>query len=171
MVCKDDGKIKLKFLDEGTDGIIRSRLYTGAFNYSAQFSLKQIASVQLCVSDVKRDTTINIYYRPRGYPNFTLAGTSDVRSINGYGRYTMLNIPIENSSGCDPVTGESLSTSDEFQFCIEWIGNLKIDKFKTICSLIGSGPRLTDQLNTGDGETFPGIDLESTDFDHTGSQS
>ena len=164
MACQFEGHLRLLRADSSQSTSVPSRLYTGSFAFQSPFELKQLLEATISISEVKVASDIELYFRPRGYTKWLLAGSVHIPVASGYARIPLLNIPLQGPFGCDPLTGEDLAVSDDFQFCFIVNGNLKIDKFRARCSLAPHGSRVIEQFTTGDFETFPGVDLESSDF-------
>ena len=163
MARHQSGHLELLKASETQYPVVKSRLYTGAFSFQSPFELKNLLEVEVYLSEVKQASTLTLYFRPRQYNRWLLLGSVDIPVASGYARMTALTIPLAGGFGCDPITGEDLAVADAFQFCFETSGNLKIDKFRARCSLVPHGSRTVESL-TGDRATFPGVELESSDF-------
>lgn len=146
---------------------IPSRFYSSNFSFGSSFYLKRLKDIMVSLSEVSVESRIEAYFRPRGYCRWILAGQMTVPSCNSTGRFINFSIPMTGSYGCDPITGEDIDVSDDFQFAFVVYGNLKIDKFKVRCSFMEHGTRMIEEMQTGDLTTFPGVDLESDDYNHS----
>lgn len=111
---------------------IRSRLITKEMNFKNLRSLKSLQDVTMWISEIATDCLINVYYRPAGYPFWSLFGTQTVSVPAGGSlqRRRALHMGLDKSvTACDPTSGDSLWNAQSFQFAIEVMGSLRIDGF------------------------------------------
>jgi len=135
-----------------------SRLYTGAFDFvygieqvtapygrvmTARAALKRLEYMDVWVSNIYDTATVKLYARPIGYPGWVFCGEFEVQAITSptervnawpqFRRKQRITIPRLQ---CDPVTGQDLMTASEFQFCLEWVGGLQIDRALFFATLL-----------------------------------
>lgn len=119
-------------LTDGTEIDIESRVITGAFNFGSFENAKELMYAEFVVTDVTRDTSFSVYYRPHGYPLWTLLGTKSLDVGVGSLPQTrrLLRIPLDTpGETCDPSTGKPLTSAFAFEFAIEWTGHAEITSF------------------------------------------
>ena len=145
---------------------IKSRLVTRSYNFGEAAYLKKLQYLDLWVSNVYRDSTITVYFKPTGYPKWNILGSRSVQKLASYPGYRRkLRFSMEQpQSFCDTTTGGLLDTGTEFQFAIDVEGNATLER----CVVVGE--RYTEQppdpCDTTIAETtLVGMDLSDWDYD------
>lgn len=121
---------------------IQSTVYTRMFygkssnGASGLMEYKKIDYADLWLSDIRRPVGVIVYYRPEGYPYWSVLGTrkivAPVSSTPTQMRKRLrLGLDYSNLT-CDPVTGDALSLGYGFQFAIRFTGYCQIDRFRVV---------------------------------------
>lgn len=167
IIEKTDEGIVASLLEKDDSTIresITSRLYTKSYECGYPYDQKRLSYALVSVSNVTQKTTLNLYCRPKGYPKWILATTAVIPYDNGYGRDNIIQLPLDSMEKVyDPLLLDDLATACEFEFCLEWTGNMRVDKFRFYATSYQHGRRLR-YGETGEVSEFPGSDLTSTDF-------
>jgi hypothetical protein len=109
------------------------RVYTRNYNFGQAQNLKEFSYVDIWVRELKGDANLTAYFRPEGYGlwNACSATTllSDITSSGALPqrRYRVRLTPLTNHI-VDPSTGLNVLHSLSFQFCIQWEGNLTLER-------------------------------------------
>ena len=128
---------------------IESTVITGALAPSDDsdpdfFNQKKLRWLELRVSDIQRDTTFQVYYRPKGYPLWATMGNSftvqvGAGSLPQTRRKIRFSVP-ETAGFCDPANKEQLSNGVEFQFAIRLTGYAQLDTIRVMATIEGERP-------------------------------
>jgi hypothetical protein len=140
----DSGLALLKYsddqvTDEGTTPITAT-VETGALNLATEGSavatdVKRLQFIELWLGNIKRNTTVSVYYKPFGYSKWSLAGTQSISVPGGPAqRREALKFPIkEEEIEYHAMTGQRLNVAESFQVMLRWTGFCRID----LCRLMG----------------------------------
>ena len=95
---------------------------------------KQLRYFELQLGNIKRDTTVQVYYRPRGQSEWQLAGSSSVVVPSGPAQRRLVKIPVvrDDDLGSDPVTNQRFDVSDSFEFMVRWTGFCRVELFRVV---------------------------------------
>jgi len=151
---------------------IKARLITRSHNFGDAASSKQFDYIDLWVSDVLKETTITVYFRPTGYPKWCLVGSRSVGVYPGYPGYKRkLRFSLDDSTVyANNVSGEPLRVGTEFQFAIEIEGNATIERCLMMAAKKSEPPPdPCDTIGTGS-ESLDGVDLDDWFYDATGGE-
>lgn len=122
---------------DNNDKPIESTIITRFMDFGSAVDTKALQYVNIWFSDIKTDSQVELYFRPRGYPFWTPVATSSFVVPGGkpqFRRSVSFPLTIEEI-GCDPVSEEKLSIATHIQFAIRWRGRLKIDRFRAVATL------------------------------------
>ena len=122
---------------------IKSTIVTGFFNLAPDgvamaTDVKRLDYVELWLENLKRDTTFEVYYRPRGYAAWTLLGSKAIQVPGGEPQARrQVKIALDLSSdGCNAIDKKPLMVSDRFQFMIRWTGWSRIEMFRAVGTVV-----------------------------------
>lgn len=136
----DDGKLWRLDPDAVTDNgqPIRSRIVTRTLLLDSPDN-KRISQLQFWMRGLIRNTTVQAYSRPMGFPLWQNLGTLTVKvkegSLPQRRRALTLNVPYQEAPA-DPVLGEYLTTGQGHQFALEWTGPAVIEMFRVLADFI-----------------------------------
>lgn len=122
---------------DNNDTKIQSTIVTKLYDFGSPINTKALQYFELWLSDVAVDSTVSVYFRPRGYPNWTLASSRSFHVPSGspqVRRRVMFPVTVDDV-GCDPVSGEKLCVATHIQFAVVWSGRLKIDRLRAAAAL------------------------------------
>lgn len=122
---------------------IEAMVITKAFDFQQPQFRKQLSYADLWVSELLGDVSIDVYYRPVGYPLWALMATREVKAPAVAPAQTRSRLRFALDSyveACDASTGAQLRTAVEFQFAIVWRGRMRLDKFMCVASQTGEEP-------------------------------
>lgn len=123
---------------------IPATLETKVMNFQTPYSLKELMTADLWVTDVFGDTEFTIKWRPEDYPQWTTWATFNVCSksgqcVSGSECATLSPVPKSKSRIILPRPPEECREDGQhkklafgygFQFRIEWTGHAKIVRFR-----------------------------------------
>jgi hypothetical protein len=160
-----------QYVDPNSTAIL-STIETGAMSLATEGSavatdVKRLQFVELWLGNMKRDTSISVYYRPIGYEKWSLAGTRSFSVPGGPPqRRSAVKIPIKDAEvGYDPVTNQRLNVADAFQFMIRWTGFCRIELFRPMGVVVPQPESDTCEVDNADGEEYDAAEFDS-DFDY-----
>jgi len=152
---------------DNNDKPIESSVWTRFMDFGQVVDTKALQYAEVWFSDIKTDSTVAIYFRPRGYPFWTLISS---RTFNVPGgdpqtrRRVMFPVTVEDV-GCEPVSQEKLNVATHFQFAIKWTGRLKIDRFRAVATLRSEPPTsCLDEDNPDNVEVTSGVELDDFSY-------
>jgi len=144
--AKEDEEILYAYMSDGrlwrldpeavTDdqASIRSRLVTRTLLLDSPDN-KRVSQVNLWLRGLTRDTTIQAYSRPMGYPLWLDLGSLSLKVAEGSlpqrRRALSLAVPWTDSAA-DPVSEEYLTVGQGHQFALEWTGPAVIEMFRVL---------------------------------------
>ena len=151
---------------------ILSTLITGSYSFATPnvatvTDTKRLDYVDLWLGEIKRDTELEVYYRPRGYEVWTLMGSKTVHVPGGPAQSRrQLRISLDLSSEtCNAVDQKPLNISDRFEFMIRWRGWCRIEAFRPVATKVTEeDPDICDTDNADDA-VLP-TDTLDPDFDY-----
>ena len=134
-LAEKGGDLELWYLDDsgyqdGDDNAPLCRVYDRAYNFDSPSRTKRFANIELWIRDLQGDATITAYYRPDGYAlwnrctSVTLRGAAAGQNQH---RFRLTLVPLTDDV-YDPTSGRNVLLGSTFQFCLEWVGNLAIEK-------------------------------------------
>lgn len=140
VIVKRDGQNELWKLDASADndnGItsIECRVYTPLMLWKETYlNGKSLSHMDLWFSDIGTDIEVSVYYRPEGYPYWSLfdSGTM-LRTLSGPDQLrSRIRLELPEEVDSDVVSDRILSVSEAFQFMIEWKGSAKLLKMTVV---------------------------------------
>ncbi len=154
------------------DTPILSTIVTGAYSLATDgvattTDVKRLDYADLWLSNIKRDTELQLYYRPNGYEAWTLMGSKTIHVPGGPAQYRrQVRISLDQSqAACNHVDMKPLNVSDRFQFMIRWRGWCRIEAFRPIASRVSEeDPDICAEDNS-EGAELP-VDTLDPDFDY-----
>ena len=155
---------------------IRSELVTrempGWYNEQMTWTWqKKLMAVELHLSGVSMPTSVQIYFRPSGWPAWTLLGEKQVYVKDGTPAQSRVLEFKPNYAGvqeCDPVTRKSLYFSRAFQFKIVWTGRASIRRFVSWAQRVSEPPSWQCEQDNPDGAEYPPAEVVlSSDFGYS----
>jgi hypothetical protein len=148
--------------DAGGAGV-ESMIVTRFMDFQAPVDTKALKHVELWLSGIACDSSLAVYFRPRGVSGWTLAGSKTFNVPDGSEPQSRrrVNLPITvEEIGCDPVTGDKLNVATQVQFAIVWTGRLKLDRFRVIAGLRTDENTACDAEDNPDNNTYAGSGVE-----------
>jgi hypothetical protein len=122
---------------------IKSTIVTGFYDLATEgvataTDVKRLDYVELWLGNLKRDTLFEVYYRPRGYPSWTLLGSKNIQVPGGEPQSRrQVKIALDLSAeGCNAVDEKPLRISDRFQFMIRWTGWGRIEMSRAVGTVV-----------------------------------
>ena len=155
---------------------IRSELVTrempGWYNEQMTWTWqKKLLAVELHVSGVSMPTSVQVYFRPSGWPSWTLLGEKALYVKEGtppQSRVLEFKPNYAVVQECDPVTKKSLYFSRAFQFKIVWTGRAALRRFVAWAQRVPEPPTWQCEKDNADGAEFPPAELvSSSDFGYS----
>ena len=155
---------------------IRSELVTrempGWYNEQMTWTWwKKLAAVELHLSGISMPTSVQVYFRPSGWPAWTLLGEKSLYVKEGtppQSRVVEFKPNYATAEECDPVTKRSLYFSRAFQFKIVWTGRATIRRFVSWAQRMREAPTWQCEQDNPDGAEFPPAELvRSSDFGYS----
>lgn len=146
---------------------IQSSVWTRYMDFGSPVDTKALREIEVWFSEIKTDTTVQVYFRPRGYPSWSLIATKIFEVPGGEPqarRKVSFPVTVEDL-GCDPVSEEKLNIATQFQFAIVWTGRLKIDRFRAIATLRAESPVSCLEVDNPSGvELDAGLQLDDYSY-------
>lgn len=147
---------------------VKSVIWTRMFEFNSPSDTKKLILAELWLSDIKRNTDVSVYFRPRGYHKWSLAATKTIVVPEGSQPQTRrrLHFPVPmTATGCNPASNEKLYLATSMQFAIVFTGRCKVDRFLATATLVLDPPAacVEEKSVVVDGSA-PGIVLEDFDF-------
>lgn len=142
VVAKQDNRNILLMLDrdlyeDPRETPIESILVTRSMSFKDIVNLKVLQSVTLRLSNIRKSTDVSMYYRPKGYPGWTLMQTREI-NVPGGAPQTRSQVKFSvdmRAVGCDSTTQQPLNVASEFQFAIVWTGWCSIDQLVAVANV------------------------------------
>jgi len=147
---------------------VKSVIVTKLMDFGQPLETKRLTLTEIWLSDIARDTTIEVYFRPRGYSKWSLAATKTVLVPEGSQPQTRrrLHFPVSmTSTGCNPANREKLYLATHMQFAIVFTGRCKVDRFLATATLVLDPPAAcVEEEGVVVDNSAPGVVLEDFDF-------
>jgi hypothetical protein len=128
--------------DNGT--AIESRVVLRSFGFDDGFAAKTLQHVDLWVTDIRKPTTIRVYFRPTGYPKWNLVGserTVEPHPTGEPGYQRRLRFSVDNHNDLvDSSDLEHLAAGTEIQVAIEFTGCMAIERGLVVADLRAEEP-------------------------------
>lgn len=139
-------------VDDGGDKI-RSRIATRNLNFSAMVDPKILQYAEVGVADLSHPVSLKVYFRPAGYPLWSLLGERVIDvpagSLPQRRRKLRFAVPTALDNEYDQATKEGVVYSQAYQFALEWEGYMKVKYFRVIANVEGeSNPGICDESGT-----------------------
>ena len=157
--------------DEGGVPIV-STIETGALSLATAGAAvatdaKRLQYVELWLGNIKRDTSVSVYYKPLGYSKWSLAGTASVSVPGGPPqRRDAVKIPVkEDDIGYDTITNQRLNVSQAFQFMIRVTGFCRVELFRPMGVVVPQPDPDSCAVDNAGAIQYPAEVLD-TDFDY-----
>jgi len=151
---------------------IRSTVITPAMDLATEgvavsTQPKQLRYFELQLGNIKRDTTAQVYYRPRGQSEWQLAGSASVAVPGGPAQRRRVKIPVvrDDDLGADPVTKQRFDVSDSFEFMVRWVGFCRVEMFRVVGTALPQPDLPVCDVDNPDSVAYT-TDVLDPDFDY-----
>lgn len=147
---------------------VKSVIWTKLMEFGKPLDTKKITNIDIWFSDIRRNTTVSVYFRPRGYAKWSLATTKTIVVPDGSLPQTRrrLHFPVPMvTTGCNPATNEKLYLATAMQFAIVMTGRCKVDRCTITATLVLDPPAAcVEEKGVVVNSSAPGVELEDFDF-------
>lgn len=126
-----------------------SQVFTRSFDFTAKVDLKNLQYVEAWVEGIEADVPLSVYYRPQGYPLWSLLGTRTLAASPALARVQRkVRFSLDPTTvGANPITGQFLSTATYMQFALEWRGRMTVNQFRAVAVVVAEPPESCELLD------------------------